>query len=122
MPLAAPVTTATRPVIDRRSVGAVGIAGQRSENGRNVPVDLWEVGQALLVAGFFAAPLAISMWALLDAARRPQWAWALAERRQVVWMALILAGVLTVVGGLLVSLWYLLKIRPLVAASEEGRF
>jgi hypothetical protein len=97
------------------------MAGQRSDNGRNVPVDLWAVGVALLVAAFFAAPLAVTMWALLDAARRPQWAWALAGRRQVVWMAAILVGVLTVVGGLFVSLWYLLKVRPLIAAAEDGR-
>ena len=85
-----------------------------------MPVDLWAVGGALLLTTLFAVPLAITVWALLDAARRPQWAWALAGRRQVVWMAGILAGVLTVVGGLVVSLWYLLKVRPLVAAAEEG--
>jgi hypothetical protein len=96
------------------------MAAQRSENGRNVPVDLWAVGGALLVAVLFALPLAVSMWALLDVARRPQWAWALAGRRQVVWLALILVGILTVVGGLFLSLWYLLQVRPLIAAAEAG--
>lgn len=85
-----------------------------------MPVDLWALAGALVVTIVFAIPLGVSLWALLDAARRPQWAWALTERRQVVWMAGILVGTLTVVGGLLVSLWYLLKIRPLVAAAEEG--
>ena len=37
---------------------------------------------------------------VLDAARRPQWAWALAERHQVVWMAAIMFSALTVVGGM----------------------
>ena len=75
---------------------------------------------AVLVTSFFCLPLAISLWAFLDAARRPQWAWALSPARQVVWMVAIPLGVLTVVGGLLISLWYLLRIRPMVAATERG--
>lgn len=75
---------------------------------------------ALLGASAAAIPLGISLWALLDAARRPRWAWALADRRQVVWMAVILFGALTVVGGLLISGWYLLRVRPTVAAVERG--
>jgi hypothetical protein len=61
------------------------------------------------------------VWALLDAARRPQWAWALAGRSQTGWMAGILFGVLTVIGGLCICAWYLTKIRPLIAAAEDGR-
>src|SRR3546814_8997924 len=56
-----------------------------------------------------AIPLSLTVWALLDAARRPQWAWALTERRQVVWMAVIMFSALTVIGGVVVSAWYLLK-------------
>lgn len=83
-------------------------------------MDLSEVGVALLVTCFFGFPLGVSLWALLDAARRPQWAWALAGRRQVVWMAGILFGTFSVVGGLLLSAWYLSKVRPLIAAAEDG--
>jgi hypothetical protein len=93
----------------------------RSAGGRTVPVDLSELGVALLVACFAAFPLALSVWALLDAARRPQWAWALTERRQVVWMAGIMFGVLTVVGGLVVSTWYLTRVRHEIAAAEDGQ-
>lgn len=75
---------------------------------------------ALFWACLFAVPLGISLWALLDAARRPRWAWALAGRRQVVWMALVMAGVLSVVGGLLISGYYLLRVRPAIAAAEAG--
>ncbi|MGI9576759.1 MAG: hypothetical protein ACR2OH_01010 [Microthrixaceae bacterium] len=74
----------------------------------------------VLVTAFFGAPLALSVWALLDAARRPQWAWALAERNQVGWMTAILAGILFLCAGLAVSGWYLLKVRPVVAAAESG--
>lgn len=79
-----------------------------------------DVARALVVAIAFSVPLGITVWALLDAARRPQWAWALAERRQVVWLALILAGGLSVVGGLVISGWYLTKVRPVIRAVEDG--
>lgn len=68
----------------------------------------------------FAIPLCISVAALLDAARRPQWAWSLADRNQAMWIAMILLGVLSMIGGLVVSGWYLLKVRPVVAAAESG--
>ena len=48
------------------------------------------------------------------------WAWALAGRNQVVWMAAILMGFLTVCGGLAVSGWYLWRVRPVVARAEDG--
>ena len=37
-------------------------------------------------------PLLISLWALLDAARRPEWAFALAGRSRVVWVAACAIG------------------------------
>ena len=84
-------------------------------------MDLLDVAVALLWATLFAVPLGVSIWALLDAAHRPQWAWALAGRRQVAWMAAILFGMFSVIGGLALSAWYLVKVRPHVAAAEEGR-
>ena len=83
-------------------------------------MDLFDLAVSLLVACFFAIPLAVSLWALLDAARRPQWAWALAGRNQIAWMAGIMFGMFSVIGGLLLSLWYLEKVRPIIRAAEEG--
>ena len=83
-------------------------------------VSLWRWLWAVTVTGFACIPIGLSLWAFLDAAKRPQWAWALSRHRQVVWMAAILFGVLTVVVGLVISLWYLLKIRPVLAAVESG--
>ena len=80
--------------------------------------DLLSTAGGLVLVGI---PLGLSVWALLDAARRPQWAWSLAERNQVLWMAVILGGVLSVVLGLGISGWYLWRVRPVVAAAEEGR-
>jgi hypothetical protein len=84
-------------------------------------VDRSDLARALALAIVVSIPLGITMWALLDAARRPQWAWALAGRRQVVWMALIMGSALTVLGGLAVSGWYLRRVRPRIADAEEGR-
>ena len=75
---------------------------------------------ALATAIFVCIPLGVSMWALLDAAHRPEWAWALAGRRRVVWMAAIMFGVLSVVGGLVISSWYLVGVRPRVRDAENG--
>jgi hypothetical protein len=93
----------------------------RSAAGRTVPVDLWDLTQAVLVTCLFAFPLVLTIWSLLDAAHRPQWAWALAERRQVVWMAAIMFGTLTVVGGVVLCTWYLTRVRYEVAAAEDGQ-
>lgn len=82
--------------------------------------DLSELGGVVVVATFAAIPLGITVWALLDAARRPQWAWALSGRRQVVWMAAIMFGTVTVIGGLCLSSWYLTRIRHEIAAAEDG--
>ena len=68
-----------------------------------------------------ALPLALTAWALLDAARRPEWAWALAGRRRVVWLAAILFGAMTLAIGVVVSSIYLLRVRPEVEAAESGR-
>jgi hypothetical protein len=83
-------------------------------------VDLSDLAGALLLAVVAAIPLGLTLWSLLDAARRPQWAWALADRRQVVWLAVIMFSAMTVIGGLATSFWYLTKIRPRIAAAEEG--
>lgn len=78
---------------------------------------LWVVLLTLVLA----VPLGLSVLALLDAARRPAWAWSLAERSQVAWLAVILFGVLLVPLGIVVSLRYLIWTRPRLAAAEEGR-
>ena len=67
-------------------------------------------------------PLGLSVWALLDAARRPAWAWALAERRQVAWIAAACFGILSLLPGIIIACYYLLKVRPQIEAAEEGRF
>jgi hypothetical protein len=69
----------------------------------------------------FGVPITVTLVALLDAARRPQWAWSLADRNQTIWIALILLGVFSVVGGLAICAWYFWRVRPVVAGVEAGR-
>lgn len=76
--------------------------------------------RSLLLLPVVSIPLALSLWALLDAARRPEWAFALAGRSRVVWVALCGAGILFNVIGVPVSVWYLTRIRPSVAKAEVG--
>jgi hypothetical protein len=75
------------------------------------------IGVIVLVA----LPLTWSVLALLDAARRPEWVWALAGRARVIWMIVILLGVAVLPLGIIVSTWYLLRIRPELRDAEEGR-
>ena len=83
--------------------------------------DLGRLGREILLISLAAIPLGISVWALLDIARRPAWAWGLSGHNRVGWMAAVLVGMCSVVGGLVVSGLYLLRIRPRVADAEAGR-
>ena len=65
-------------------------------------------------------PIGLSAWALLDCARRPAWAWSLAGRSQLVWLGAIAFGVFLLIFGLAISVWYLLVVRPQIAAIEAG--
>ncbi|MEZ5373646.1 MAG: hypothetical protein R2704_13135 [Microthrixaceae bacterium] len=81
------------------------------------------MGDVLVTLGVVivaAAPLALSVIALLDAARRPAWAWSLAERPQAMWMAMILVGTFLSILGVGISLYYLLRVRPAIVAAENG--
>lgn len=66
-------------------------------------------------------PLGLTLWALLDAAHRPRWVWALSRHPQLPWLAAVAAGVLLTVLGVGISLWYLIRVRPELAALEAGR-
>ena len=77
-----------------------------------------EVVASVLLAGI---PIALSVWAMLDAARRPEWAFSFVNRSRTVWVAACAIGVLFCAPCLVISLWYLLRVRPQVAGVEAGR-
>jgi hypothetical protein len=83
---------------------------------------MWsDLGAATAFVLLCAVPLGLTGWALLDAARRPEWAWALTSHRRVVWVAAILFGALTLLVGLVVAPVYLVRVRPALAAAESGQ-
>ena len=65
-------------------------------------------------------PIAVSMWGLLDVAKRPAWAWSLAGRSQLGWLTAIAFGLLFVILGPPIALYYLWRVRPHIAAIEAG--
>lgn len=75
---------------------------------------------AVLILFAAAIPVSLSVWALLDAASRPAWAWSFAGKSQLGWLVAICIGLLTLVIGLGVSFWYLTRIRPSIRAVEAG--
>ena len=80
-----------------------------------------DVLSAVALLTLLAIPLLLSLVALLDAARRPGWVWALAGRAQVAWIAAILFGTVAVPVGLVISTVYLLRVRPHLRATEGGQ-
>ena len=74
----------------------------------------------ILSTAFLCIPIGLSVWALLDCAKRPRWAWALTPRSQQVWMFAILCGMLLVPVGLGISAYYLARVRPEIAGAENG--
>jgi len=68
----------------------------------------------------FLAPITIAVWALLDAASRPAWVWALARRSRVAWMVAAMVSVPLVFAGLPIVGYYLLTVRPTLRAVESG--
>jgi hypothetical protein len=80
-----------------------------------------DLSVTIAVVTLLALPLALSVGALLDAARRPEWAWALSRRVRVMWMVAILFGAFVLPLGVAVSSWYLLRIRPELRDAENGR-
>jgi hypothetical protein len=81
---------------------------------------LGEIAGTIALLGILMAPLALSVAALLDAARRPEWVWALAGRARVLWMVSVIFGVVVLPLGLAISGWYLLRIRPELRDAESG--
>ena len=81
-----------------------------------------DVVMAIAYWGAIATPVIITGGAFLDAARRPEWAWALAGRRRIVWMSALMAGAITVIAGPPIAIFYLMTARKDVANIEKGRF
>jgi hypothetical protein len=71
-----------------------------------IPLALAGFVVLVAVAGFI-----VVVWALIDAVRRPSWAWAEADQQLIVWIVAILLG--GIVGGAI----YLVVAKPKLDAA-----
>lgn len=63
--------------------------------------------------------IVIPVWGIVDAAKRPDYAWSAAGQNKVLWIALQAAGaIFTGFGGVVMAVVYLVAIRPMVRAAE----
>lgn len=60
----------------------------------------------------------ISIWALVDAIGRPEWAWQASGQSKTLWVVLNVIGILLC--GIVIGLIYLVGVRPKVAMAERG--
>jgi drug/metabolite transporter superfamily protein YnfA len=63
--------------------------------------------------------LVFPIWGIVDAAGRPDSAWARAEQNKTLWIVLQAVGMLVCFGWIL-AVVYLVAIRPKVRAAEGG--
>jgi hypothetical protein len=73
----------------------------------------------LLIVLIGLVPLALSIWGIVDAASRPEWAWQRAGQSKVLWIVLQVVGIYVCLGWIL-SIVYLASIRPQVAQNQQG--
>ena len=77
-----------------------------------------EFGVILLVVILAIAPIALGVWAIIDAATKPEAAWAVAGKSRATWIALIAVFTfMCPLVGLVLSIVYLTSIRQQLAAA-----
>jgi hypothetical protein len=66
------------------------------------------------------AGLGLSVWAMLDALRASEAQWEAIGRKRIIWLAAVGASALFFgPGGAMVAIFYLLAIRPQLAAARS---
>jgi hypothetical protein len=70
------------------------------------------LGSVELIIILFVVSPALTVWALFDAARRPQQQWASASQNQTVWITVLAVSVFACCPGVIVAIVYLAAIRP----------
>lgn len=74
----------------------------------------------LLILLFAVVFLVVIIAGIVDAARRPVWAFERAGQSKVLWIVLQVIGLLLSLVGLILAIVYLTVIRPKVAAAQAG--
>jgi uncharacterized protein YybS (DUF2232 family) len=76
--------------------------------------------ELLVILLIGVVPYALIIWALVDAASRPDGAWQQSGQSKVLWIVLLAVGLLVCVIGVVLALVYLIAIRPAVARQQGG--
>jgi len=74
----------------------------------------------LLILAWPVLTLGLTIWALVDAAGRPDEAWQRAGQTRALWIVLLALGLVFCMLGLIVALIYLLSIRPQLNRAMGG--
>jgi hypothetical protein len=69
-------------------------------------------GQWLLAIGVAFFTVVIPLWALIDIIRRPAWQWESAGKSRMFWLILMIVSIFFFFGGILIGVWYLLRVQP----------
>jgi len=77
------------------------------------------VGSPELVILLIAlAAVGITVFAIVDGARRPEWAWQQAGQSKSIWIALQAVGIFVCSLGVIMAIVYLSAIRPKLILAE----
>ncbi len=71
----------------------------------------------LLVA---LVPVGVTVFAIVDGAGRPEWAWQRAGQSKAVWIALEAVGIFACFLGLIMSIIYFATVRPKLVLAQQG--
>jgi hypothetical protein len=79
------------------------------------------LGAPELIISLGLVPLAFVLWAVIDAASRPDWAWQQASQNKTVWVVvpavrLFVCGIV----GLVMAIVSIVSIRPQVVRAQHG--
>jgi hypothetical protein len=77
-------------------------------------VETWQLLVLAEILGF-----GIQLWALVNAARKPAWAWDQANKSKLMWLIILGVGLFFPVLGLIVAVWYLLATGPEVKRMQR---
>jgi len=74
----------------------------------------------LVILLMLLAPVGVTVFAIVDGGRRPEWAWQQIGRNKVLWIALQAAGIFVFPLGVIMSIIYLATIRPKLVLAQQG--
>lgn len=72
----------------------------------------------LMILLILLVPLSFTVFAIVDGARRPEWAWQQAGQSKALWIALQAVGIFVCSLGVIMSIIYLAAIRPKLVLAE----